>query len=202
MLTVALQAGGMSRRMGADKARLLLGGRPLITHVLERVAPLGDEVIVTTNAPQAFPFLGGVRLVPDEQPGAGALAGLRTALRAASHERLLVLACDLPFVCVPLIEHLLRAAPPADVVVPRWHGELEPLHAVYRRGCLAAVERALAAGRRRMIDFHADVRVHVVEEGVLARFDPQGLTFFNVNTPHDLQAAERLLSETRRNDAA
>ena len=202
MLTVALQAGGTSRRMGRDKARVLLDGRPLITHVLERAAPLGDEVIVTTNAPRAYAFLGGVRLVADEQPGAGALAGLRTALRAASHERLLVLACDLPFVCVPLIEHLLRAAPAADVVVPRWRGELEPLQAVYRRSCLAAVERALAEGRRRMIDFHADVRVHVVEEDVVARLDPQGLTFFNINTPADLQTAERLLAETRRNHAA
>lgn len=202
MLTVALQAGGMSRRMGRDKARVLLDGRPLITHVLERAAPLGDEVIVTTNTPHAYPFLGGVRLVPDEQPGAGALAGLRTALRAALHERLLVLACDLPFVCVPLIEHMMRAAPPADVVVPRWHGELEPLHAVYRRGCLAAVERALAEGRRRMIDFHADVRVYVVEEDIITRFDPQGLTFFNINTPDDLQTAERLLAGTRRSHAA
>jgi len=202
MLTVALQAGGTSRRMGRDKARVLLDGRPLITHVLERAAPLGDEVIVTTNAPQAYAFLGGVRLVPDEQPGAGALAGLRTALRAASLERLLVLACDLPFVCVPLLEHLLRAAPRADVVVPRWHGELEPLQAVYRRACLAPVERALAEGRRRMIDFHADVSVHVVEEDVIARFDPQGLTFFNVNTPDDLQTAERLLAEARRDHAA
>jgi molybdopterin-guanine dinucleotide biosynthesis protein A len=143
-----------------------------------------------------------VRLVADEQPGAGALAGLRTALRAASHEHLLVLACDLPFVCVPLIEHLLRAAPAADVVVPRWRGELEPLQAVYRRSCLAAVESALAEGRRRMIDFHADVRVHVVEEDVITRLDPQGLTFFNINTPADLQTAERLLAETRRYHAA
>lgn len=202
MVTIALQAGGMSRRMGRDKARVLLDGRPLITHVLERAAPLGDEVLVTTNEPQAYAFLGGVRLVPDEQPGAGALAGLRTALRAASHERLLVLACDLPFVSIPLIEHLLRASPPAEVVIPRWHGELEPLQAVYRRACLAAVERALEEGRRRMIDFHADVRVHVVEEDVIARLDPQGLSFFNINTPADLHAAERQLAETRRNHAA
>jgi GTP:adenosylcobinamide-phosphate guanylyltransferase len=53
-----------------------------------------------------------------------------------------------------------------------------------------------------MIDFHADVRVHVVEEDVVARLDPQGLTFFNINTPADLQTAERLLAETRRNHAA
>ena len=112
MLTVALQAGGTSRRMGHDKAQVLLDGRPLITHVLERAAPLADEVMVTTNAPQEYAFLGGVRLAPDAQPGAGALAGLRTALRAASHEHVLVLACDLPFLCVPLLEHLLPGRSP------------------------------------------------------------------------------------------
>jgi molybdopterin-guanine dinucleotide biosynthesis protein A len=105
-------------------------------------------------------------------------------------------------VSLPLIEHLLRASPTAEVVIPRWRGELEPLQAVYRRSCLAPVERALAEGRRRMIDFHADVRVHVVEEDVIAGLDPQGLSFFNINTPTDLHAAERLLAATRRNHAA
>jgi len=193
MLTVAIQAGGTSQRMGRDKARILLAGRPLITHVLERAAPLGTDVLVTTNSPDAFEFLG-VRLVPDDHPGAGALAGLQTALRAALAERVLVLACDLPFVCVPLLEHLLQVAPEADAVLPRWHGELEPLHAVYRRTCLGPIEQALAEGRQRMISFHASVRVHVVDEKEIAAFDPQGLTFFNVNSPEELQTAERLLA--------
>lgn len=188
--------------MGRDKAHVLLDGRPLITHVLERAAPLGAEVIVTTNSPQTYGFLGGVRLVADDQPGAGALSGLRTALHAARNARALVLACDLPFLSVPLLEHLLRVAPEADVVLPRWQGELEPLHAVYRRTCLEPIERALAEGRRRMIDFHAAVRVHVVEAEHVARLDPLGLTFFNVNAPEDLQAAERLLADSRRTHAA
>ncbi len=179
--------------MGRDKARVLLAGRPLITHVLERAAPLGTDVLVTTNSPEAFDFLG-VRLVPDDHPGLGALAGLQTALRAAQAERVLVLACDLPFVSVPLLEHLLLVAPEADAVLPRWHGELEPLHAVYRRTCLGPIEQALAEGRQRMISFHESIRLHVVEEEDIAAFDPQGLTFFNVNTPDELQTAERLLA--------
>jgi molybdopterin-guanine dinucleotide biosynthesis protein A len=193
MLTVAIQAGGSSRRMGRDKARVLLAGRPLITHVLERAAPLGTDVLVTTNTPEAFDFLG-VRLVPDDHPGAGPLAGLQTALRAARAERVLVLACDLPFVCVPLLKHLLRVAPEADAVLPRWHGELEPLHAVYRRTCLGPIEQALAEGRQRMISFHPSIRLVVVEEEDILAFDPQGLTFFNVNSLDELQTAERLLA--------
>jgi molybdopterin-guanine dinucleotide biosynthesis protein A len=193
MVSVAIQAGGQSERMGRDKALVPLAGRPLIAHVLERAAPLGDEVLVTTNSPDDYAFLG-LRLVADERPGAGALAGLQTALRAALHEVVLVLACDLPFVCVPLLEHMLRLAPQADAVVPRWRGELEPLHAVYRRACLPAIELALAEGRRRMISFLPGVRTTIIEEDQVAAFDPQGLTFFNINTPDDLQTAEHILA--------
>jgi molybdopterin-guanine dinucleotide biosynthesis protein A len=196
MVSVAIQAGGRSERLGRDKALVELAGRPLISHVLERAAPLGDEVLVTTNSPDDFAFLG-LRLVADEQPGAGVLAGLQTALRAARHEVVLVLACDLPFVCVPLLEHMLRLALQADAVIPRWRGQFEPLHAVYRRTCLPAVNLALAEGRQRMISFLPAIRSTVVEEDQVAAFDPQGLTFFNINTPDDLQTAERILASTR-----
>jgi len=193
MVSVAIQAGGRSERIGRDKALMPLAGRPLIVHILERSAPLGDEVLVTTNSPDAFAFLG-VRLVADERPGAGALAGLRTALRAARHDVVLVLACDLPFVCVPLLEHMLGLAAQADAVVPRWRGELEPLHAVYRRSCLPAIDLALAEGRQRMISFLPAIRATIIEEDQVAVFDPLGLTFFNINTPDDLQTAERILA--------
>ncbi len=193
MVSVAIQAGGRSERIGRDKALVPLAGRPLIVHILERSAPLGDEVLVTTNSPDAYAFLG-VRLVADERPGAGALAGLQTALRAARHDVVLVLACDLPFVCVPLLEHMLGLAAQADAVVPRWRGELEPLHAVYRRTCLPAIDLALAEGRQRMISFLPAIRATIIEEDQVAVFDPLGLTFFNINTPDDLQTAERILA--------
>jgi molybdenum cofactor guanylyltransferase len=195
MISVAIQAGGRSERMGRDKALVPLGGRPLITHVLERAAPLGDDILVTTNAPKDYAFLGGVRLVPDERPGSGALAGLRTALGAARREVVLVLACDLPFVSVPLLRHMLHLAEEAEAVVPRWRGELEPLHAVYRRSCLPAIDQALGAGQRRMISFLPAVRSVFVEQDRVASFEASGLTFFNINTPRDLQKAEAMLAQ-------
>lgn len=196
MLTVAIQAGGRSQRMGRDKGLVLLKGKPLVQHVLDRVRGLGEDVLITTNNTEEYAFLG-VRLVPDDMPEAGVLAGLRTALAAALGETVLVLACDTPFVSRPLLEHLLSESGRAQVVVPRRAGEYEPLQAVYARSCLPAVEAALAAGERRMVAFFPRVSVLSVEEETVSRYDPEGLSFFNVNTPQDLEQAERLLTDGR-----
>ena len=191
MVTIAIQAGGVSTRMGRDKALVALAGKPLVVHVLERVSSLGDEILLTTNRPEEYHFLG-MPLITDPVPGAGSLAGLQTALRAAHGQIVIVLACDMPFVSRPLLEHMLSLARQAEVVIPSRKGEYEPLQAVYSRECLPAIEAALAAGERRMISFLPRVRVLPIEEAILTRYDPQGLSFFNVNTPQDLAEAERI----------
>ena len=180
--------------MGRDKALLPLGGIPLIEHVLRRTAGLAEDVLITTNRPTNLAYLG-VRLVLDREPGAGALPGLLTALEAAHGETVLLLACDVPFVCRPLLEHLLSLAHEAQVVVPHWNGNLEPLHAVYSRSCANAVRAAIRAGQQRVIDILPRVTQRVVDEAAIAQFDPDGWSFFNINTPQDLARAERFLIE-------
>jgi len=194
MLTVAIQAGGRSRRMGRDKGLVLLRGRPMVSHLIDRVAELGDEILITTNRPEDYAFLG-VRLASDDSPGAGALSGLRTALQAASGEKVLILACDMPFVSRPLLVHLTGLASQADVVIPRPAGDYEPMHAVYDKSCLTEIETSLELGDLRMISFFPRVRVLTVEDEELERLDPGKLSFFNINTPEDLAQAERLLGE-------
>ncbi len=197
MLSVVIQAGGRSSRMGEDKGLVPLAGRPMIEHVLTRVAGLGDETLITTNDPDSYDFLA-LPLVSDPEPGAGALPGLRTALKAAQGDTVLVLACDMPFVNRLLLEHMLEQSSNADVVVPRWNDNYQTLHAVYnRKRALKAVEQALADGERRMISFYPQLRVHVVEPEQIRQHDPQGRSFFNVNTPEELLEAERLLAELR-----
>jgi molybdopterin-guanine dinucleotide biosynthesis protein A len=193
MVTIAIQAGGASSRMGRDKGLVPLAGKPMLLHLLERIAGLGEDVLITTNHPQDYGF-AGVRLVEDSRPGTGALGGLHTALSAARGDSVLVLACDMPFASRPLLEHLLSRAPQADVVIPKWEGEFEPLCAVYARRCLTAVEAALDAGERRMISFFPQVRVLALDESEWLPFDPEGLTFFNVNTPQELAEAEKRLA--------
>src|SRR5512134_26433 len=96
MLTVCIQAGGASSRMGEDKALKPFLGRPLIQRVVDRLQPIADELIVTTNRLEEYSFLH-TRLIPDLKPGRGALGGLYTAIASATHPIVAVVACDMPF---------------------------------------------------------------------------------------------------------
>jgi len=197
MLTLVIQAGGQSQRMGHDKALLPFRGEPLIQRVINRISHLADEILITTNRPEGYHFLG-VPLIPDVMLGTGALGGLYTALKAAKHPLVGVVACDLPFAN----PHLLRACqnilndPQIDAVIPSTGHGLEPLHAIYRREtCLPAVERALKAGKRRVVAWHKDAVVRTLSPEETAIYDPQGITFINTNTPEEFNQAEKIAQE-------
>jgi len=199
MISVAIQAGGRSSRMGRDKALVPLGGKPLIAHVAEIVAELGDDLFVTTNNPEVFSFLD-CRMVPDPVPGLGALAGLRTALSAAQRDRILVVACDMPFLQPALLNDLITRSERSQVVVPCWQGAFQPLVAVYQRSCLEAVRHALSMGEMSVVSFFDDVQIDRLEQEEISIFDPDGRSFININTPDDLAQAERLLAGKAADD--
>lgn len=190
MISIAIQAGGQSSRMGQDKALLPLAGKPVIEHILTRVEGLGDEIFITTNQPGHYAYLG-IRLVPDRNPGAGALEGLFTALSAAQGEYALVLACDMPFVNRGLLAYMIALRHETDAVVPRHAGKFEPLHALYSRNCLPFVKASLDAGETRVLSFFSEVRLRTIEEEELRLHDPTLECFFNINTPEDLLQAEQ-----------
>ncbi len=193
MLSIAVQAGGRSSRMGQDKGLVSLAGKAMIEHVLEKVRPLGDDLLITTNNGVNYSYLN-VPTVADAVPGAGALEGLLTALEAATQDFVLVVACDMPFVNPDLLSVLIAEKDKFDVIVPRWEGRLQPLHAVYRREpCMTAIKTQLANNNKRVISFFEHVRTHIVEENIVAQVDPQGRSFHNINTPQELLEAEELL---------
>jgi len=194
MLTIAIQAGGESRRMGHDKALMPYLGRPLIQRVIDRLSPIADELIVTTNNPEAYRFLG-LPLFADLVPGRGALGGLYTALGSASQPLVAVVACDMPFVCADLLDAMRNSLISAnkDIVIPRPQGGLEPFHAVYRRDtCLPHIQTALEADKWRVDAWFAQVDTCFFAQQELLSYDPNLLCFSNVNTPEELKAAEQL----------
>lgn len=193
-ITVAIMAGGQSTRMGTDKALIPWRGTTLIEAILTQVRDLGAESIVITNTPEAYAFLG-VPLFSDVLPGKGALGGLYTALHAATQPHTLCLACDMPFVVRPLLEHLIALSAEGDVIMPRLNGEAEPFRALYAQTCREPIRAALDAGKMRVISFFPAVRVRFVDEPELAQYDPRQLSFFNVNTPADLAHAQQIASD-------
>ncbi len=190
-VTVAILAGGKSSRMGTDKSFVRVLGRPLIEDILGQVEGLGAETVLVTNRPEAYRYLG-VPLFGDVLPDKGALGGIYTAIHSSSQPHTMCVACDMPFVVRPLLEYLISLIPEGDVIMPRLRGEAEPFRALYSRACLTPIRAALDAGKLRVISFFPEVRVRFLDEPEIDRFDPQHLSFFNVNTPADLEQARQL----------
>jgi len=193
MLSVCIQAGGESRRMGQDKALMPFLGRPLIQRVVDRLTPIADEVIITTNSPDDYRFLG-LRLFPDLIPNRGALGGLYTALSSAGFPLTAVVACDMPFASPTLIDAMLRliVQEDADVVIPDSGSGLEPMHAIFRREtCIPAIKAAIDSDQWKLISWFPQVKVRILRPDEVARYDPTGLAFWNLNTPSEFAEAEK-----------
>lgn len=184
-LTVAILAGGKSSRMGTNKSFVHFQGRPMIELVQERVSGLGKELILITNEPTAYAYLG-LPMFGDVYPDHGALGGLFTAVHYAQYAHTLVVATDMPWLKRPLLKYMIALRRQADIIVPRWQKFPEPLHAIYSKNCLAPIAENLKAGHLKITRFFNQVSVHFVEQDVIARFDPDGRSFANINTPKDL----------------
>jgi molybdopterin-guanine dinucleotide biosynthesis protein A len=194
MLTLVIQAGGESRRMGSDKALLPFLGQPLILRPLKRLAGLADEMLVTSNQPEQYRFLG-LTPIPDLLPGFGALGGLYTALTVAGHPYVAVVACDMPFASLELfaMELILLRESGADAVIPRTEAGNEPFHAVYRRdACLPHVRAALEAGKYRVDAWFPQANIRHLMPAEIIDYDPDQHAFLNINTPEELKAAEMI----------
>jgi molybdopterin-guanine dinucleotide biosynthesis protein A/molybdopterin converting factor small subunit len=181
-------AGGRSSRMGTSKALLLFDGQPLIVHVVATLRRLFADVVVVSSPGQEVPPMP-VTLVRDEVAYQGPVGGLCYGLKAAAEEICFVTACDSAFLSPSLIAHLVGRAAEYDVVVPHWQGRFQPLLAVYRRSVLPLLEEQLTRGELRPVTLFDKVRTLRIDEEEIRRFDGEGSSFFNMNTPADYQEA-------------
>jgi len=180
--------------MGEDKALKTFLGRPLIQRVVDRLAPIADEIIVTTNRPNDYAFLN-LRLFADLKPDRGALGGLYTAIASAMHPTVAVVACDMPFASTRLIETMSRllVEEEADVVIAKSEEGYEPFHAIYRRDtCLPAIESAIDNDQWKVIAWFPHVKVRVLTLEEIKSAAPDELAFWNVNTPEEFEKAEKI----------
>jgi molybdopterin-guanine dinucleotide biosynthesis protein A len=210
-LTLVINAGGQSRRMGTAKAMLPVPphNTPLIAHMAARLQPLKPSRLVVVANDERLRELSQLPahtiFVPDAYPDTGTLGGIATGLRETP-DWAVVVACDLPFASAPLFGALLALASEQeagegglhdrwDAIVPIVNEYEQPLHAVYHRRCLPAIEQQLAEGQRRVISFMPHVRTRYVAEEELRAVDPHLHSFFNANTPEEWAEARRLLGE-------
>ena len=171
--------------MGRDKALLAAGGQLLIERVINRVKPLSDDLFISTNSPEKYAQFG-LRCVVDVYSGKAALGGIYSALLAAQHPYVLVVACDMPLLNTALLQYLIDLAPTADAVIPIVDPpHPEALHAVYSKKSIPAVEYRLHNNDLRVLHLFDDISVRYVERNEMASFDPEFFSFVNVNTPND-----------------
>lgn len=189
-VTVAIMAGGKSSRMGTDKAFVPFQGRPMIEIVIERVAGLGAETILITNKPAEYAHLG-LPMFGDVLPDHGPLGGIYTAVLRAQHPYVLVVACDMPWLSPALLTYQINLRHTADIIVPQWDKFPEPLHAVYSKACLPAIEANLQAQQLKITAFFGRVSVRFVKREEIEKVDVNGRSFANVNTPDELHNAQQ-----------
>ena len=196
-------AGGASRRLGQDKRHLRLwgiAGPTLLEYVVSIVARLCADVVVVLNDPDAWASLPA-RLVPDVYADGGSLGGIYAGLLAAEHAYALAVACDMPFLNTELLGSMLARPRDYEVLVPRSLQpgtarnalDVEPLHAIYAKACLAPMRATLESGRRQIAALFPSVRVAYVEPYETRRYDQAGRSFLNINTPEQMAEAARLI---------
>jgi molybdenum cofactor guanylyltransferase len=184
-MTGLLLAGGHSRRMGRDKARIEVGGAPLAERVLAVLDAVCAEVLVASGDGRRLAELGREQ-VPDAFPDAGPLAGILAGLEAAPHPLVAVVAVDLPAANAEVLVRLAAAWAGEAAVVPEVDGRLQPLHAVWARDCAPALRARLAAGDRGVTAAATALGARVAGFDVWGEADPHGVFARNVNRPSDL----------------
>lgn len=183
-VTGVILAGGHSSRMGSNKALLPYRGGRFIEAIHRLLHDIFPEVILVTNNPEQYAFLP-CRKVPDLFEGMGVLAGIHSGLYHSGNPAIFAVACDMPYLVEGLIRHMASRADAGGVLIPESPSGLEPLHAVYGKGCLAAIEATLLSGQRRIISFFDRINVSRMNVEQVACHDPSFVSFLNINTPDD-----------------
>jgi molybdopterin-guanine dinucleotide biosynthesis protein A len=189
-VTGILLAGGKSRRMGEDKRFLLVGEQTLFERTLAVLQSIFQTVCVVI-AQDSPPLEAEVPVFRDLVAGCGSLGGLYTGLKQAHTEYVFVVACDMPFLNPILVRYMVSLRDKTDIVMVRLEQGLQPTHALYSRRCLPVMEGMLHARQLKIQDLatHQSLHTRLVAESELRKIDYEGLSFINVNTPADLDAA-------------
>jgi molybdopterin-guanine dinucleotide biosynthesis protein A len=183
-VTGVILAGGKSSRMGQNKALLLFDNKPLIQNVVERLSCIFSKVVLSVNDPAIFPQFD-IPHVADQYPETGPMGAIASVLQTGEH-RIFAVACDMPFLNARLIEFICSLEQ-HEAVIPVWGEKPEVLHAVYSAALLPTFQFWLKHGRYKIIDAIEESSVLYLLQQEVAKVDPNGDSFRNINTPADYE---------------
>jgi len=196
-------AGGKSLRLGYDKVLEKVGSQSLIEKVVNSVASLCNDIIIVTAAEREMPELAhypDLKVVCDMYPGKGPLNGVYTGLYNSNTYNNIVVAADMPFLNTPLLNYMMGLVDGYDMVTPRMGDKVEPLHSIYTKACLPAIEQMFRQNILGVHRLHSRVKTKYVDIDEITRFDPENLSFFNINTEKDLLKARELWEGNKNDD--
>ena len=186
-ITGIILAGGKSTRIGVNKALLKIGRKTIIDNIISRISPLFSKIILITNYPDEFCFLkkNSISLFPDVISGANSMGGIYSGLSHSKTRYNFLFACDMPFVNPELVSYMIKGIQGNDIVIPEGKTGYEPLHAIYSKNCLKSFKKLIQKGDLKITNIFKFVKVKVITQKEVSRFDPEGIAFFNVNTMAD-----------------
>ncbi len=187
-------AGGLSRRMGKDKRAVAVDGETLFNRVLHVYEELFKEIIVVVAEPSAITDGLSHAVVTDLIPQKGPMGGLYTGLSHATESRVFTAACDMPFLSVPLVRRLCEFSMNSDVTMVRLDIGMQPMQSIYSKKCVAALQSLIDENQLEMrsILSRPELVHHIVDQEQILDLDPHCVSFMNVNTPSDLEMANKL----------
>ena len=180
--SLVVLAGGRSSRMGRDKAFLKLSGRPIIEHIITKLKPLFENIIIVANDKRRYRGLG-IAVYEDIIPKRGPLSGIHSGLLNTKTYYNFVVACDMPYMNIKLAKYLLsRLQDGCDVIACKIRGRYEPLFAIYGKGCLGAIEEQLSSADTKITRFFSKVKVNTITHKEAEKIDTELRSFRNINT--------------------
>jgi molybdenum cofactor guanylyltransferase len=200
-ISCIILAGGKSIRFGHDKILEKINNISLLDQVISNIQPICRDIIIVTANERAFTHLtnrNNIKITQDIIPGMGSLGGIYTGLVESKTHQNLVVAADMPFLNVPLLRYMVSAAEGYDLTLPHVNNWYEPLHAIYSKNCIAPAKALFDQGKRVIVELFNYVKVRYVEAEEINRYDPEHLSFFNINTPQDMEKALKIIGGTGR----
>lgn len=179
--------GGESKRMGSDKASIVLAGKSLLEHVLEQLEPLFSDIMISVREQRsdiAYPQ------IIDADEDRGPMVGINAALKAVKTDWVFVIACDMPFISTGLIQHLAGLRSHHNAVVPHVFDRPQPLLGFYNKTCLPMMEARMKQGQRSMIRLLDNLDTYLLSEQQVKAIDPELKSLLSLDTIEDVKKVE------------